>query len=150
MKALTMFCEPTTPRASALPTFGRVGLAGGCGHGRGAIFEPRASLLKEWNETKKLSKQAPVLFFLEGAADSLSPKLANVFAEIQTSRAALLKSSNCGVFKAPSCLHSPHAESVLSLAANANAQVRTATPVSRVCHSTVGCSSLSSCLPSKC
>ena len=43
MNALTMFCQPAAARALAVPTFGGVGLAKGCGHGRGEVVEPLAS-----------------------------------------------------------------------------------------------------------
>ena len=43
MNVLTMFCELAAARAWALPTFGGVGLAKGCGDGRGEVVEPLAS-----------------------------------------------------------------------------------------------------------
>ena len=62
--------EPAATRAWALPTFGRVGLAKGCGGGKSAIMPciSRPMAMVGWNE--KLPEMAVELLFVEGGVTS--------------------------------------------------------------------------------
>ena len=73
MNALTTISEPPAVRAWALPTFGGVGLAKGCGHGTGAVVARLASGCSGQMERRISPNKLLVLLFVEGAVASWSP-----------------------------------------------------------------------------